>query len=47
LPAPLAGGGRYDNLLTALGAQKPAPAVGLAMFGERALAARRAQDGGA
>lgn len=46
VPAPLAGGGRYDNLLTALGAPKPAPAVGLALFGERALAARRAQGGG-
>jgi ATP phosphoribosyltransferase regulatory subunit len=47
VPAPLAGGGRYDNLLTALGAPKSAPAVGLAMFGERTLAARRAQGGGA
>lgn len=47
VPAPLAGGGRYDNLLTALGAPKSAPAVGLAMFGERNLAARRAQGGGA
>ena len=41
--APIAGGGRYDNLLTALGAVKPAPAVGLAIFAERLLAARRAQ----
>jgi len=41
--APVAGGGRYDNLLTALGAAKPAPAVGLAIFSERLLAARRAQ----
>jgi ATP phosphoribosyltransferase regulatory subunit len=40
---PVAGGGRYDNLLTALGAPKPAPAVGLAIFAERLLAARRAQ----
>lgn len=47
VPAPLAGGGRYDNLLTALGAPKAAPAVGLAIFGERTLAARRAQGGGA
>ncbi|NOT40252.1 MAG: ATP phosphoribosyltransferase regulatory subunit, partial [Alphaproteobacteria bacterium] len=47
VPAPLAGGGRYDNLLTALGAPKPAPAVGLALFGERALAARRTQGGAA
>lgn len=40
---PVAGGGRYDNLLTALGAPKPAPAVGLAVYAERLLAARRAQ----
>jgi ATP phosphoribosyltransferase regulatory subunit len=40
---PIAGGGRYDNLLTALGAPKPAPAVGLAVYAERLLAARRAQ----
>ena len=42
-PAPIAGGGRYDNLLTALGAARPAPAVGLAIFAERLLAARRNQ----
>lgn len=41
--APVAGGGRYDTLLTALGARKPSPAVGLAIYGERLLAARRAQ----
>lgn len=41
--APVAGGGRYDNLLTALGAARPAPAVGLAVFAERLLAARQAQ----
>jgi ATP phosphoribosyltransferase regulatory subunit len=41
--APVAGGGRYDTLLTALGSAKPAPAVGLAIFAERLLAARRAQ----
>jgi ATP phosphoribosyltransferase regulatory subunit len=40
---PIAGGGRYDTLLTALGAPKPAPAVGLAVYAERLLAARRAQ----
>jgi len=40
---PLAGGGRYDNLLTALGAKRPAPAVGLAIYAERLLAARRAE----
>lgn len=44
---PIAGGGRYDNLLTALGAPRPAPAVGLAIYGERVLAARAAQGGGA
>ena len=41
--APIAGGGRYDTLLQALGAAKPIPAVGCAIFGERLLAARRAQ----
>ena len=40
---PIAGGGRYDTLLTALGAPKPAPAVGLAVYAERLLAARQAQ----
>jgi ATP phosphoribosyltransferase regulatory subunit len=44
---PVAGGGRYDTLLTALGAPKPVPAVGLAVYGERLLAARRTQGGGA
>ena len=44
---PIAGGGRYDNLLTALGAPRAAPAVGLAIFGERVLAARQTQGGGA
>jgi ATP phosphoribosyltransferase regulatory subunit len=38
---PVAGGGRYDTLLTALGAPKPTPAVGLAVYGERLLAAKR------
>jgi ATP phosphoribosyltransferase regulatory subunit len=40
---PVAGGGRYDTLLQALGAPRPTPAVGCAIFGERLLAARRAQ----
>ena len=40
---PIAGGGRYDTLLQALGAAKAIPAVGCAIFGERLLAARRAQ----
>lgn len=43
---PIAGGGRYDTLLQALGATKPIPAVGCAIFGERLLAARRAQGDG-
>jgi ATP phosphoribosyltransferase regulatory subunit len=42
---PVAGGGRYDTLLQALGAPKATPAVGCAVFGERLLAARRAQGG--
>lgn len=42
IKAPVAGGGRYDNLLTALGAPKPAPAIGLAIFGDRLAAALRA-----
>jgi ATP phosphoribosyltransferase regulatory subunit len=41
--APIAGGGRYDTLLQALGAPRATPAVGCAIFGERLLAARRAQ----
>lgn len=36
---PVAGGGRYDNLLTALGAPCPVPAVGTAIHTERLLAA--------
>jgi ATP phosphoribosyltransferase regulatory subunit len=40
---PVAGGGRYDTLLQALGAPRATPAVGCAIFGERLLAARRAQ----
>jgi ATP phosphoribosyltransferase regulatory subunit len=44
---PIGGGGRYDNLLTALGSPKPTPAVGLAIYGERLLAARNAQGASA
>jgi ATP phosphoribosyltransferase regulatory subunit len=40
---PVAGGGRYDTLLQALGAPRATPAIGCAVFGERLLAARRAQ----
>lgn len=36
---PVAGGGRYDNLLTALGAPRAVPAVGSAIHTERLLAA--------
>jgi ATP phosphoribosyltransferase regulatory subunit len=36
---PVAGGGRYDNLLSALGAPHPVPAVGVAIHTERLLAA--------
>jgi ATP phosphoribosyltransferase regulatory subunit len=38
----VAGGGRYDGLLEALGAGRSIPAVGLAIRTERVLAARRA-----
>ncbi|GBD49517.1 ATP phosphoribosyltransferase regulatory subunit [Methylopila sp. Yamaguchi] len=34
-PGPLAGGGRYDGLLTALGATRPAPGVGFALWLDR------------
>ena len=39
----VAGGGRYDTLLEALGAKKAIPAIGFVIRTERALAARRAQ----
>jgi ATP phosphoribosyltransferase regulatory subunit len=35
----IAGGGRYDGLLEALGAPRPVPAVGAAVHTERLLAA--------
>jgi ATP phosphoribosyltransferase regulatory subunit len=38
----VAGGGRYDTLLEALGAKTPEPAVGFVIRTERVLAARRA-----
>ena len=41
---PVAGGGRYDNLLTSLGAAKPTPAIGLAIFSERLAVASRARS---
>jgi ATP phosphoribosyltransferase regulatory subunit len=37
----IAGGGRYDELLTHLGAPKPVPAIGSAIHTERLLAAAR------
>jgi len=37
----IAGGGRYDTLLEAIGAGHPSPAVGVAIHTERLLAARR------
>ncbi|HXC55081.1 MAG TPA: ATP phosphoribosyltransferase regulatory subunit [Rhizomicrobium sp.] len=37
----VAGGGRYDTLLEALGARQPTPAIGCAIRTERVLAARR------
>jgi len=39
VPSPVAGGGRYDDLLTALGAPKRTPSVGLAIFCDRLAAA--------
>jgi ATP phosphoribosyltransferase regulatory subunit len=41
----VAGGGRYDNLLEALGAGRAIPAIGCAIRTERVLAARRAAGG--
>lgn len=40
----VAGGGRYDGLLEALGAGRAVPAIGSAIRTERVLAARRAQE---
>ena len=42
---PVAGGGRYDALLSALGAARPTPAIGLGIFCDRLLAAIAAQGG--
>lgn len=39
LTQPVAGGGRYDGLLSSLGARKATPAIGLAVFCDRLLAA--------
>jgi ATP phosphoribosyltransferase regulatory subunit len=43
-PVQVAGGGRYDGLLEALGAGRSIPAVGCAIRTERVMAARRAQE---
>jgi ATP phosphoribosyltransferase regulatory subunit len=45
LAQPVAGGGRYDGLLSSLGAAKPTPAIGLAVFCDRLLAAVGQQAG--
>lgn len=42
---PVAGGGRYDGLLSSLGAVRPTPAIGLAVFCDR-LSDAIAQQGG-
>jgi ATP phosphoribosyltransferase regulatory subunit len=34
-PLPLIGGGRYNHLMTLLGAPKPIPAVGFSMWQDR------------
>lgn len=44
-PVQVAGGGRYDGLLEALGAGRSIPAIGCAIRTERVLAARRAREG--
>ena len=44
-PVQVAGGGRYDTLLEALGADRPITAIGCAVRTERVLAARRHQGG--
>jgi ATP phosphoribosyltransferase regulatory subunit len=40
-PVQIAGGGRYDQLLRTLGAERDVPAVGCAVRSERVLAARQ------
>jgi ATP phosphoribosyltransferase regulatory subunit len=44
-PRPLAGGGRYDQLLSRLGAPEPVPAVGLSIWLERLAEAARMAGG--
>jgi ATP phosphoribosyltransferase regulatory subunit len=43
--SPIAGGGRYDGLLSAIGAPRPVPAVGVAIYTERLLEARSTGGG--
>jgi len=40
-PVQIAGGGRYDTLLKALGAKRDVPAIGCAIRAERVLAAKK------
>jgi len=47
LRSPVAGGGRYDHLLKAVGAPRDVPAVGAAVHTERLLAALTNGNGGA
>ena len=42
-PMPIAGGGRYDGLMSDIGARNPVPAVGCAIHTERLLAAVRGE----
>ncbi len=44
-PVQVAGGGRYDTLMEALGAKQPTPAIGCALRTERVLAAVRFAGG--
>jgi len=43
LPQPLAGGGRYDRLLTLLGAKEPIPGVGFSIWLDRVQTLREAR----
>lgn len=45
-PVPIAGGGRYDTLLSDIGAARPVPAVGCAIHTERLLAAVETERAG-
>jgi len=41
---PLAGGGRYDGLLTVLGSKEKTPAIGFAVFADRVSSAKQARQ---